>query len=102
MILNPEFQDVYFASQDNEGLHYDLRYTTSDGRIKYIEVKSFDFDYFHLSKDEYDFGKANIEDYEIWLVQDEQNIIPIKDFYTNSKYIINSQEYLVHLEIIGN
>lgn len=93
------FENVYWASQDNEGLHYDIRYTDNSSVVKYVEVKTFDNSYFHLSKPEYDFGLNHIEDYEIWLVNDKKNIFQIKDFFSNKKYEIISNEYLVYLEI---
>lgn len=94
-----KFINVDLVSQDNEGLHYDIRYTNEHGVVKYVEVKSFDSNYFHLSKSEYDFGKSNAEDYEIWLVQNKQNLIPIRDFFTNPKYELIVNEYLVYLEL---
>lgn len=96
------YKDVYWASEDNEGLHYDIRYTDSDNVVKYVEVKTFDNNYFHLTKSEYDFGFNNQSDYEIWLVNDKKNIIPIKDFFTNKKYKVVSNEFLVYLEILNN
>jgi hypothetical protein len=102
-LLNcPDYKDVYLASEDNEGLHYDIRYTDSKDTVKYVEVKTFDNNYFHLSRPEYDFGQENKEDYEIWLVNDKKNIIPIKDFFTNDKYKVISNEFLVYLEILKN
>lgn len=102
LLNNSDYKDVYRASEDNEGLHYDIRYTDNQNVVKYVEVKTFDNSYFHLTKSEYDFGINNKEDYEIWLVNDKKNIIPIKDFFTNDKYKIVSSEFLVYLEISKN
>jgi hypothetical protein len=102
LLNSVDYKDVYFASEDNEGLHYDIRYTNNKDVVKYVEVKTFDNSYFHLSKSEFDFGYSNKEDYEIWLVNDKTNIIPIKDFFTNEKYKILSSEYLVYLELSKN
>ena len=100
--LNRMNLEVYWASRDNEGLHYDLRYLNENGILKYVDAKTFDNGSFHLSKEEYDFGVEKKEDYEIWLVQDQKIIIPIKDFFTNEKYEKIVKEYLVHLDIIEN
>jgi hypothetical protein len=99
LLNNSAYKDVYLASEDNEGLHYDIRYTDNQDVVKYVEVKTFDTSYFHLTKSEYDFGFKNKEDYEIWLVNDKKNIIPIRDFFTNDKYEVVSNEFLVYLEI---
>jgi hypothetical protein len=92
-------KDVYWASDDNEGLHYDIRYTDKNNVVKYVEVKTFDNSYFHITKAEYDFGNKYEDDYEIWLVNNQMNIIPIKDFFSNNKYEVVPNEFLVHLEI---
>jgi hypothetical protein len=102
LLNSSEYKDVYLVSEDNEGLHYDIRYTNNQNVVKYVEVKTFDNSYFHLTKSEYDFGFNNKEDYEIWLVNDKKNIIPIRDFFTNDKYKVISNEYLVYLEILKN
>ncbi|MFD1162054.1 sacsin N-terminal ATP-binding-like domain-containing protein [Hwangdonia seohaensis] len=93
------YTNIYKASEDNEGLHYDIRFTDENGNIKFIEVKTFNTGIFYLSKDEFNFGEQNQEDYEIWLVKNGKTIIPIKDFYTNSKYQPITNEYIVYLDI---
>jgi hypothetical protein len=94
-----KYSNIYKVTDDNEGLHYDIRFTDTNGNIKFIEVKTFNTGMFYLSKDEYDFGKEHQEDYEIWLVKDGKTIIPIKDFFTNSKYHAITNEYIVYLDI---
>lgn len=94
-----KYSNIYKVTDDNEGLHYDIRFTDENGNIKFIEVKTFNTGMFYLSKDEYDFGKQHQEDYEIWLVKDGKTIIPIKDFFTNSKYHAITNEYIVYLDI---
>ena len=98
-LINHNYANIYKASDDNEGLHYDIRFTDENGNVKFIEVKSFDNGKFHLSKSQYDFGQDNHEDYEIWLVIDNKDIIPIKDFYVNAKYDAIVSEYVVYLEL---
>ena len=100
LLNNSDYKDVYLASEDNEGLHYDIRYTDINNVVKYVEVKTFDNNYFHLTKSEYDFGLNNKEDYEIWLVNNKKNIIPIKDFFINDKYQVISNEYLIFLDFL--
>ena len=77
-----------------------FQYTDSTGIIKYVEVKSFDSGSFHLSGSEYEFGKDHEADYEIWLVQNQKNIIPIKDFFVNKKYKTVIADFIVHVELI--
>jgi hypothetical protein len=101
-LLSQDFENVDWVSDDNEGLHYDIRYTNKEGVVKYVEVKSFDSTHFYLSREEFDFGKQNSDDYEIWLVQNRQNLIPIRDFYSNPKYQALPNEYLVYLEVKNN
>lgn len=96
---NSDYSDVYWASLDDEGFHYDIRYTDLNNVVKFVEVKTFDTGRFFLTKDEHDFGIANEADYEIWLVHCKEHIIPIKDFFTNEKYQILPNEYLITLEI---
>ncbi|WP_055435784.1 sacsin N-terminal ATP-binding-like domain-containing protein [Lacinutrix algicola] len=93
------YSNIYKVSDDNEGLHYDIRFTDEKGNIKFIEVKTFNTGMFYLSKDEFNFGKENQGDYEIWLVKNGKTIIPIKDFYTNTKYQPIANEYIVYLDI---
>lgn len=99
-LINNGFKNVDRVSEDNEGLQCDIRYTNDLGEVKYVEVKTFDHGNFHLSKPEYDFGKVNQKDYEIWLVKNKQDIIPIFDFFENPKYKTTVNEYLIHLEIV--
>lgn len=91
--------NIYKVTEDNEGLHYDIRFTDENGNVKFLEVKTFNTGMFYLSKDEYDFGKHHQEDYEIWLVKNGKIIIPINDFFTNSKYQPITNEYIVYLDI---
>lgn len=99
-LRNNNYKDVDHVSKDNEGLHCDIRYTDENGIVKYVEVKTFDHGKFTLTRPEYDFGKSEMENYEIWLVKDKVKIIPIKDFFTNEKYKPIISEYEVYLELI--
>jgi hypothetical protein len=95
-----KYKEVYLASADDEGLHYDIRYTSESGVVKYVEVKTFDNGYFHLSSDQYDFGLENKDNFEIWLVQHTNKIIPIRDFFSNSKYQPDISEYKIFLDLL--
>lgn len=98
--INNNYKDIDPVAIFDPFFHYDIQYTNENGDVKYVEVKSFDSGSFHLSKLEYDFGLSKKENYEIWLVKDENIIIPIYDFFTNPKYKTTVNEYLVHLEIV--
>jgi len=93
------FDNVDWVSKDNESLHCDIRYTDEQGILKYIEVKSFDSSRFYLSRSEYEFGKSEKDNYEIWLVRNKNEIIKIQDFFTNSKYNPITSEYEIYLDL---
>lgn len=96
-----EYLNIDPVSLDSDGLHCDFRYTTKEGQIKYVEVKTFDDDTFSISKDEYDFGLAHQNDYELWLVRKNRDIFRIDDFFSNPKYKGCEQpsEYVVRLKL---
>lgn len=71
--------NVVFRSKEDEGSHYDIRYT-KDKRTKYVEVKNISNGYFEISRDEVLFGRKHWEDYEVWLYRDGK-VTPIKDFF---------------------
>ena len=98
-LKNEGYASVDWVSRDNEGLHYDIRYTDNDGVVKFVEVKTFDTGRFILSKSQYDFGKNDEGNFEIWLVRNKDEIIPIKDFYTNKKYNLVASGYEVYLDL---
>lgn len=87
-----------FVSEDNEGLHHDIRYYNEDNVLKYVEVKSYDSNKFFLSKEEYNFGKENKNNYEIWLLRNYEEIFVIKDFFDNAKYHLITNEFVIYLE----
>lgn len=98
-LVRNNYKNADLIARDNEGLHYDIRYTDTEGSVKFVEVKTFDTNSFYMSKEEYDFGYLNKENYEIWLVKNKLHIIVIKDFFSNPKYIKTVNEYIVYLEI---
>ncbi|MFZ3565102.1 sacsin N-terminal ATP-binding-like domain-containing protein [Tenacibaculum finnmarkense] len=100
--MNNDYKDIDPVAIFDPFFHYDIQYTNENGDVKYVEVKSFDSGSFHLSKSEYDFGLRKKENYEIWLVKDNNIIIPIYDFFSNPKYKTTINEYIIHLEIANN
>ena len=77
---SPYCKDVEHISKTDEGLHYDIRYfDTVDKKIKYVECKYYNGISFMISGDEKRFADSNIDQYEIWLVDKDVKIYPIKD-----------------------
>jgi len=83
---------VHWKSKDDEGLHYDIRYSPDKGEnYKYAEVKTFSSNSFIISREEIEFGRAKKDMYEIWLVKGkdiilfdhvlEENDLSVKDYY---------------------
>ena len=94
------FENVTWESKINEGSHYDLRYSKNDGKDWiYVEVKTFTNHKFVLTRDEKKFGENNSDNYELWLVDESKNIIPIKDFFSNSVYTMEVKDYEVFMYI---
>ena len=93
------YEGVDWVARDNESLHCDIRYIDKNGTLKYVEVKTFDGGRFFLSKSEYQFGLSEQENYEIWLVRNKHEIIPITDFFSNSKYDPITSEYEIFLDL---
>ena len=57
-------------------IHYDIRYSPDNGsKYIYVEVKTFSNDSFIISREEYEFGKDKKDEYEIWLVKQDNVII---------------------------
>ena len=88
---------VAWKSKEDEGLHYDIRYTKDGENWIYVEVKSFDNGKFYISKREKSFGENNKEKYEVWLVRNDE-LYPIELFKMDN-YFIEATEYIVSLEI---
>lgn len=76
----PNTKDVDHVSKTDEGVHYDIKYFDTDQNIiKYVECKYYNGYNFLLSREEKQFADANIEQYEIWLVDKYLKIYPIRD-----------------------
>jgi len=91
---------VTWKSKEDEGLHYDIRYTKDGENWIYVEVKSFDNGIFYLSRSEKIFGEENKDKYEIWLVNNNE-LYPIELFKIED-YNIQATEFIVSLEIEKN
>ncbi|MGI0107044.1 sacsin N-terminal ATP-binding-like domain-containing protein [Salinimicrobium sp. WS361] len=83
---------VHWKSKDDEGLHYDIRYSPDNGETyKFVEVKTFSGNSFIISREEVEFGRAKKDSYEIWLVKGDdlilfdqalkENDLSVKDYY---------------------
>jgi hypothetical protein len=89
---------VIWKSKENEGLHYDFKYSPDKGQTwKYADAKTFSNNTFYLSRHEEEFGKQNKSNYEIWLICPNQEIKIITDLFSNSCYILNPKDYIVHI-----
>ncbi len=96
-----ENEYVSWKSKEDEGLHYDIRYSSDKGkRWTFVEVKTFTNNRFYLSKEEKAFGEKNKENYEIWLVKDK-DLYPYKMFVDNN-FKITANEYIVSIKIDTN
>jgi hypothetical protein len=91
---------VSWKSKEDEGLHYDIRYTKDGNNWIYVEVKSFDNGKFYISKSEKIFGENNKDKYEIWLVNGNE-LYPVELFKIED-YNIEATEFVVSLEIQKN
>lgn len=91
---------VSWKSKEDEGLHYDIRYSPNKGNAwKFVEVKTYSNNKFYLSKEEKKFGEEHKDNYEIWLVDNKNNIYPYKMFTGEKKYEITPKDYIVSIEI---
>lgn len=91
---------VTWISKDDDSYGCDIKYINSDGITKYVEVKTFSGRNFHISKNELEFSKNNIEHYEIFLVGDEIHIIKNIDFDDKDMFHLDGQEFLVTYNLL--
>lgn len=83
------------VSKTDEGLHYDINYfCLVANEMKYVECKYYNGRSFTLTSDEKDFGYEHKNQYEIWLVDKNSKIYPIKniadlDIGKPKDYVIN-------------
>lgn len=85
---------VQYKSRDDEGLHYDIRYSRDKGEsYLYVEVKTFSNNSIIISREEFEFGIEKNQSYELWLVKGDDLIVydnPLESLKTTVKeyYVI--------------
>lgn len=93
------------SSDKSDAYHYDIEYKNEQGEWKYLEVKSFNRNYFFLTKEEKRFGQEQRGKYEIALVQGEEVFICSHifsediEFEDNDFFSVVPSEYRVFLKI---
>lgn len=91
---------VSWKAKEDEGLHYDMRYSMDKGeKWRFVEVKTFNNNSFILSREEKKFGEENKDKYEIWLVDNQNNIYNYKIFEGEVKYELTPKDYIISIEI---
>lgn len=90
---------VTWVSKVSDGDGYDIKYINEHGITKYVEVKTYSGDKFFLSRNELEFARQYIEDYEIFLVSDDILKIDNVDFDDKKRFHLESREYVVSLSI---
>ena len=102
------------CSQGDDSLGYDIKYVIN-GTLHYVEVKgtSGKIVEFTLSKNEYEFGDAHKESYELWFVFIEENgdadnpirlgnIFVFADdesFFNNPRFSVEQSEFKIRAKI---
>ena len=94
------------TSDKSDNKHYDIRYKLNDyPNWKYLEVKSFNGTYFHLSKSEKNEAIKRGKDFEIALVIDGQVHI-LKDYFNedvdfdnNDLFYASPSDYIISLQL---
>ena len=86
-------------SKVSDGDGYDIKYINKHGITKYVEVKTYSGDKFFLSRNELEFARQHIEDYEIFLVSDDILKIDNVDFDDKDRFHLDSREYIVSMSI---
>jgi hypothetical protein len=91
---------VTWASDDDDGYGYDLKYINHEEVTKYVEVKTFSGNKFHVTKNEIEFSRKNFGQYEIFLVGDEIQILEDVDYDDKNQFLLEGQEFLVSYNIV--
>jgi len=94
------------TSDKSDNKHYDIRYKLNDNpNWKYLEVKSFNGTYFHLSRSEKKEAIKRGKDFEIALVIDGQVHI-LKDYFNedvdfdnNDLFYASPSDYIISLQL---
>ena len=90
---------VEWVSRNNEGLHYDIRFSKNEGKNwTYVEVKTFSKGSFIISASQIKFGKKNKDNCEIWLINSKKEIKILGDFFKKEKLELEPKEFYVFVE----
>ena len=96
-------ENVSWKAKEDEGLHYDMRYSSDNGnKWKYVEVKTFNNNSFILSREEKKFGENNKNKYEIWLVDNQNNIYNYEIFKGEVTFELTPKDYIISIELKAN
>ena len=96
-------ENVSWKAKEDEGLHYDMRYSSNNGnKWKYVEVKTFNNNSFILSREEKKFGENNKNKYEIWLVDNQNNIYNYEIFKGEVTFELTPKDYIISIELKAN
>jgi len=94
---------VSWKAKEDEALHYDMRYSADNGnKWKYVEVKTFNNNSFILSREEKKFGENNKDKYEIWLVDNQNNIYNYAIFKGEVNFELSPKDYIISIELKAN
>jgi hypothetical protein len=91
---------VNWSSDDDDGSGYDIKYINDEEVTKYVEVKTFSGNKFHITKTEIEFAKNNFGQYEIFLVGEEIQILEDIDFDNKAQFLLEGQDFLVSYNIV--
>ncbi len=89
-------------SEEDDSLGYDIMYSCDSGKTwRYVEVKSFMGNEFILTKNEFDCYEENKSRYEIFLVDENDKILPLRDIELDNekKFNMNPKDYTVRFRI---
>jgi len=95
--LKKEFGEDNVDWVNDDTLGYDIKYKNNQGIWKYVEVKVYSNSKFFLSKNEKRFAEENKDNYEIFLVTDEEiNKLTNIDFYDRNRFLLEANDYVVY------
>ena len=94
--------NVDHVSKRDDTLGYDIRYSPDNRKTwKFVEVKSFNNLYFYLTKNEKKYAENNLNDYEVYLVDQDRRIYILRDVdFTNEEhFLLDVNDYIVYCEL---
>ena len=105
------------VSEGNDSCGYDMRYTDTDGKVHYVEVKGTSSDSleFILTKNEFNFAQQHKEQFELWFVfiKDGEAGTPHElgalfvfaedeDFFHNHRFAVEQTDFRLRAKIDQN